>query len=99
MLGTIVKMIAYYKAPKATFAVLHPKASAKLRAAQWDMKHGYASRASAIGAALIALPVGYLIGKAVVRRRPNRASLLMVPARPSPDDCVPGPEPRETELL
>ena len=70
MIGKLFKLYAYSKAPKATFSVLHPRTSAKLMHARYDMKHSWAPRASAVGAALIALPIGYLIGKASKRVRP-----------------------------
>ena len=70
MIGKLFKLYAYSKAPRATFSVLHPRTSAKLMHARYDMKHSWAPRASAVGAALIALPIGYLIGKASKRVRP-----------------------------
>jgi hypothetical protein len=70
MIGKLFKMYAYSKAPKTTFAVLHPRTSAKLAHARYDLKHSWAPRASAVGAALIALPIGYLIGKATKRAKP-----------------------------
>jgi hypothetical protein len=69
MIGKLFKLYAYSKAPRTTFSVLHPRTSAQLAHARYDMKHGWAPRASAVGAALIALPIGYLIGKATRRPR------------------------------
>ncbi len=71
MIGKLFKLYAYSKAPKTTFAVLHPRTSAQLAHARYDLKHSWAPRASAVGAALIALPIGYLIGKAMRRSGPE----------------------------
>ncbi|MGH7461162.1 MAG: hypothetical protein ACREMA_09050 [Longimicrobiales bacterium] len=68
MIGKLLKMYAYTKAPKATFAVLHPRTTAQLAYARHDLKHGWAPRASAVGAALIALPLGYLVGRMLAGR-------------------------------
>jgi hypothetical protein len=96
MLGTILKMVAYSKAPKATFAVLHPRAAAQLGHARWDIKHGWAPRASAIGAALIALPIGYMLAK-LTQPRPRVRPALAEP--PMLDAYDVESEPRDTELL
>jgi hypothetical protein len=71
MIGKMLKMIAYTKAPKATFAVLHPRTTAKMVRTRRDLKHGYAPRISAVGAALVALPLGYLAGRLMKRDRPQ----------------------------
>jgi hypothetical protein len=63
MIGTAVKTYAYSKAPRATFAVLHPKKAVKLRKLRWDMRHAYAPRVTALGALAIALPLGYALGR------------------------------------
>lgn len=63
MIGRIARTYAYTKAPKTTFAVLHPKKALKARKLRWDMRHAYAPRVAAIGAAAVALPLGYLIGR------------------------------------
>src|SRR5262245_45421481 len=69
MIGKMLKMIAYTKAPKATFAVLHPRTTAQMARTRRDLKHGYAPRISAVGAALVALPLGYLAGRLMKRDR------------------------------
>jgi hypothetical protein len=71
MIGKMLKMYAYTKAPKATFALRHPRTTAQLAHARYDLKHSWATRATAVGAALIALPLGYLVGR--MTRRPQRA--------------------------
>jgi hypothetical protein len=55
---------------KTAFAVTYPKKSAKLVKARWDMKHGYAPRISAVGVALVVLPIGYVIGRLSRQPRP-----------------------------
>ena len=95
MLGKLIKLVAYSQAPKATFAVLHPRAAAQLRLAKWDARHGWAPRAAAVGAILIALPIGFMLGK-LTQRRPMQAAL---PAPPALDDYEPEFDARQTELL
>lgn len=68
MLGTMAKIVAYRTAPKLATSVLHPKRSAQLAHTKYDMKHGYAPRISAVGAALVAVPIGFMIGKLLTRR-------------------------------
>jgi hypothetical protein len=77
MIGKLLKMYAYTKAPKATFAVLHPRTTAQVARMRRDLKHSWALRASALGAALIALPVGYLVGR--LRSRPRTVWVEEVP--------------------
>ena len=48
---------------KTAFAVTYPKKAARLAHAKYDMKHSYAPRVSAVGVALLALPVGYMLGR------------------------------------
>jgi hypothetical protein len=63
MIGSIAKMVAYSKAPKTTFAVLHPKQALRLRKFRRDMTHSPAPRVAAIGAAALALPLGLWLGR------------------------------------
>lgn len=63
MIGTIAKTFAYTKAPRKTFAVLHPKRAAKLRRLRYDFRHAYAPRLAAAGVAALALPLGFLLGR------------------------------------
>ena len=56
---------------KTAFAVSFPKKSAKLLHARYDMKHSYAPRVTAVGVALLALPIGFIIGR-MSRRLPPR---------------------------
>lgn len=89
MIGAAATMYAYAKAPRATFAVKHPRTAAKLWAysraprttvalrhprfaaralkARWDLRHAYAPRITAVGAAAVALPLGLAIGRRLGR--------------------------------
>jgi hypothetical protein len=64
MIGKAIKLYTYYKAPKTAYAVYHPKHAARLAKTGWDLKHAWAPRLTAVTALAIALPLGYLIGKA-----------------------------------
>jgi hypothetical protein len=68
MIGSLLKATAYSKAPRTTFSVLHPKEAARLKKLDWDMKHAYAPRVAALGVALLALPIGVLLGRLTARR-------------------------------
>ena len=63
MIGSIAKTVAYTRAPKTTFTVLHPKRAVRLRKMQYDLRHAYAPRVAALSAAALALPLGYMIGR------------------------------------
>jgi hypothetical protein len=63
MIRTAVKTYAYSKAPRATFALMHPKQAVKLRKLRRDMRHAYAPRIAALAALAVALPVGYVLGR------------------------------------
>ena len=69
MIGTLFKAIAYSKAPRTTFTMLHPGKAVRFRKFQWDMRHAYAPRVTALSAAALALPVGLWLG----RKRADRA--------------------------
>lgn len=62
MIGSIARMYAYSKAPKTTFALRHPRTAIRLGKAKWDMKHAFAPRVAALGAAAVALPIGLWLG-------------------------------------
>jgi hypothetical protein len=62
MVGTALKLVAYTKAPRTTFTVRHPVKAVRLKKMQWDMKHAYAPRLAAVGAALLVLPLGLWLG-------------------------------------
>lgn len=63
MIGTLLKAVAYSKAPRTTFTMLHPAKAAQFRKFQWDMRHAPAPRITALGAAALALPVGLWLGR------------------------------------
>lgn len=67
MVGTIARMFLYSKAPKTAFAVLHPRQTARVAALRWMFRHSKAPRLAALGAAAVALPLGFAAGR--VRRR------------------------------
>ena len=62
MIGTALKLIAYSKAPRTTFTVRHPVKAVRLKKMNWDMKHAYAPRVAALGAAALAIPIGLWLG-------------------------------------
>lgn len=63
MIRNMAKMFAYSRAPRTTFALMHPRQSARLAKTRWDLRHALAPRLTALGAAALALPVGILIGR------------------------------------
>lgn len=63
MIRAMAKMFAYSRAPRTTFAVMHPRQSAQLAKTRWDLRHAYAPRLTAVAAAALALPVGFMIGR------------------------------------
>jgi len=63
MIRAMAKMFAYSRAPRTTFTLMHPKQSARLAKTRWDLRHAYAPRLTAISAAALALPLGFLIGR------------------------------------
>lgn len=64
MIRSVLKTAAYTRAPRATFTVLHPKKALKIRKMRYDLRHAYAPRVAAAGALALALPLGYLLGRA-----------------------------------
>jgi hypothetical protein len=68
MIGSLLKAVAYSKAPRTTFTMLHPKEAARLKKFDWDMKHAYAPRVTALGVAALALPLGMVLGRLTARR-------------------------------
>jgi len=63
MIRTMAKVFAYSKAPRTTFALSHPRESVRLAKARWDLRHAYAPRLAAVSAAILALPIGIMIGR------------------------------------
>lgn len=89
MIGTLLRAIAYSKAPRTTFTVMHPGKAVRFRKFQWDMKHAYAPRVTALGAAALALPVGLWLGRRRGKETNDEAEIGWQPAdiagrRPEP---------------
>lgn len=63
MIRDMAKVFAYSRAPRTTFAVMHPKQTARLAKTRWDLRHAFAPRLTAVAAAALALPVGFMIGR------------------------------------
>ena len=69
MLKNLIKLFAYSNFPKTTFAVRHPGDAARMVKMRRNVRHTMRSqRMAGIGAALIAIPVGYVIGRLVQKR-------------------------------
>jgi hypothetical protein len=68
MIGSIAKMVAYSRAPKTTFTVLHPRKALKLRAMRRELRVSPLPRMAAIGAAAVALPLGIALGRITAGR-------------------------------
>lgn len=63
MIRSMAKILAYSKAPKATFAVMHPRKTMRLRALKRDLRRSPAPRVAAVGVAALALPLGIALGR------------------------------------
>jgi len=63
--GAVVSAIGYAGKPKATFILRHPVRSFKIMKFRRGVKHTMTSRriALGIGAAAVAVPLGYLLGR------------------------------------
>ena len=72
MIGKIAKVLAMKHAPRAAASIMHPRATARLAHTKYVLKHGYAPRITAVGAALLAVPVGFLIGQMMTKRGAQR---------------------------
>ena len=69
MLRNLIKLFAYSNFPKTTFAVRHPGDATRIAKMRRNVRHKLRSRGTTgIGAALIAIPVGYVIGRLVQKR-------------------------------
>lgn len=73
MIGSLVKMVAYSKAPRATFALSHPRHTLRLRRIRRELRSSPLPRAAAIGAAAVALPLGIALGRLTSRLGNGRA--------------------------
>jgi hypothetical protein len=67
MFGSLIKAAAYARAPKTTFAVVHPGKALRLKKLQWQFRHTEAPRwaatAGAVGAVALVLPLGLFLGR------------------------------------
>ena len=63
MLGKLLKVITYKRAPAATFTVLHPIETAQWMKVPWDLRYAYAPRITALLSALLVAPLAFRLGK------------------------------------
>jgi hypothetical protein len=63
MIRSLAKMVAYSRAPKTTFTLAHPRDAMKLRSIRRELRRSPLPKIAAIGAAVIALPIGIAIGR------------------------------------
>lgn len=71
MVGNALKVLGYAKAPRATFAVRHPKQAMRIATTRWAMRNTAAPRIAAVGAAMVALPIGLMLGRLTKRNGGN----------------------------
>jgi hypothetical protein len=62
MFDQMAKLVAYGKAPATTFQVLHPVEAMRLRLLPFEVRHGYGVRLALIAGALVAFPLGMVVG-------------------------------------
>lgn len=72
MIGKVIKYYAIARAPKLAYSVMYPKNAARLAKTGWDLKHAWAPRMTGVAALAVALPLGYLLGRASKMDRPQR---------------------------
>ena len=85
MIRALIAGLAYAAAPKATFAVLHPRTAVELKKLPFDLRYAYAPRLTALAAAMVTLPLGVLLGRTLEHRGAGEA------ARPRRSQPRPGP--------
>ena len=68
MIRALITGLAYAVVPKATFAVLHPRAAVELKKLPFDLRYAYAPRLTALAVAMVTLPLGVLLGRALEHR-------------------------------
>ena len=71
MVGSLLKMMAYSKAPRTTFALAHPVKALHWKKLGFDMRHAYAPRVAALGVAALAIPIGFALGRLNGHRTPG----------------------------
>jgi hypothetical protein len=74
MIGSMIRMAAYARAPKATFTIFHPAKALRLKKLQWQFRHTEAPRwaatAGVVGAAAVLLPLGLVLGRRAAEQQP-----------------------------
>ncbi|HET7274811.1 MAG TPA: hypothetical protein VFI91_06500 [Longimicrobiaceae bacterium] len=80
MLGTILKVVA------VAAAVRHPVKAVQVRKVPFDMKHAFAPRLTALGTALVAVPLGIWIGRRMDGYAARREEIVRRTARPLPSE-------------
>lgn len=63
MIRSLLKLFAYSRAPKRTFAFLHPVKAVQVAKTPFDLKTAYAPRLTALATALVVGPLAYRLGK------------------------------------
>lgn len=65
MFGAVVNAVGYARKPKATFVMRHPVRTFRIMKFRREMKHAFTPRriALGIGAAAVAVPLGYWLGR------------------------------------
>ena len=97
VLVALLKAVAYSRAPRLTFTLLHPKQAAQLKKLPFDLRTAYAPRIAAVVAAAVALPVGFVLGRRFEQARESagpytprrvRASAPVPHRRETPRDAL-----------
>lgn len=63
MIRTLLKLYAYWQAPKRTFTLLHPVKTVQVAKTPFDLKTAFAPRLTALATALVVGPLAYRLGK------------------------------------
>jgi hypothetical protein len=74
MLGTLLRTIAYSKAPGATFQAEHPRTAANLKKVRPDLRNAYAPRLVVVATALVVAPLAYRIGRRMAAESLRRST-------------------------
>jgi hypothetical protein len=84
MIGRLFKLFAYSRAPKTTFAALHPVPAIQLVKTPFDFRTAYAPRIAAVVTALLVGPLAYRVGKRIgagAMREPRVDGVPVAPKR------------------
>jgi hypothetical protein len=63
MVGSLMKMLAHSRATRSRFVLRHPVKAFRLGKLRHDLRHAPAPRVAAMGAAALALPIGFLLAR------------------------------------